>query len=72
MRVKWDRDEKRREEEKHLERLKKMNDGEEDEIGAKGRIAGYGGCLGGGEGEGYNPSDWSRVALTGEGNSVSL
>ena len=24
------------------------------------------------EGGGYNPEDWSRVALAGEGNSVSL
>lgn len=56
-------------------RLKKMNDGEEDEIGAKRRIAGHGGSgeeEGGGWGGGYNPNDWSRVALAGEGNSVSL
>lgn len=45
-----------------------MNDGEEDEIGAKRRIAGHGGSGRGGN----NPDEWSRVALAGEGNSVSL
>lgn len=52
-----------------------MNDGEEDEIGVKRRIAGHGGWKEDGgrrEEGGYNPNDWSRVALTGEGNSVSL
>lgn len=55
-------------------KLKKTNDGEEDgeedETGEKWRIAG---CGGSGEmRRGYNPNDWSRVALAGEGNSVSL
>lgn len=60
-----------REEKTHL-----RNEREEDEIEAKEknssspRMDGGGGKrLGGG---GYNPDDWSHVALTGEENSVSL
>lgn len=53
-----------------------MNDGEEGEVGAQRRIARHGGWGVGGwgikEGLGYNPNEWSRVPLAGEGNSVSL
>lgn len=74
MRVKWDRGEERREGKRKEEKRGsssrlKMNDGEEDEIGEKRRIAEYGGWVVVG---GYNPTDWSSVALAGEGNSVSL
>lgn len=60
-----------REEKTHLE-----NDREEDEIEAekeKSRSQRMDGWIDGGVwGRGYNPDDRSHVALTGEGNSVSL